>query len=254
MSDRKALIAGNWKMFKTGPEALQTASELARLAGSIAQVDIMIAPPFTALASVREAIKGSQISLGAQNVYWEAEGPFTGEISPAMLLDAGCRYVIVGHSERRQQFGETDELINRKVKSSMETGLIPVFCIGETEDQRESGETFSVLDKQIKMGLKEVFFTDPHALVVAYEPVWAIGTGKTASSQQAQEVHRFLRDRLADQYGRELADGLRILYGGSVKPGNVAELMSMPDLDGALVGGASLDPEVFAEIILYQNR
>jgi triosephosphate isomerase len=254
MSDRKVLIAGNWKMFKTGPEALQTATELVRRAGSITQVDIMIAPPFTALGSVREAIKGSQIALGAQNVYWEAEGPFTGEVSPAMLLDAGCRYVIVGHSERRQHFGETDEWINRKVKVSMETGLIPVFCIGETEGQRESGKTFSVLDKQIQMGLKEVFFEDSQALVVAYEPVWAIGTGKTASSQQAQEVHRFLRERLADQYGKGLADRLRILYGGSVKPDNVAELMSMPDLDGALVGGASLDPQIFAEIILYRNR
>ncbi|MFZ7126955.1 MAG: triose-phosphate isomerase [Desulfobacterales bacterium] len=251
MNERKPLIAGNWKMFKTGPEAVATARDLAQLVGGLSEVEVMIAPPFTALSSVNEALKGSVIALGAQNLHWEREGAFTGEIAPGMLSAAGCRFAIVGHSERRQYFGETDRSVNRKLRAALKEGLVPVFCVGETEAQREAGETFSVLDKQIKMGLEEVSFEDPGALVVAYEPVWAIGTGKTATADQAQEVHAFLRNQLATRLGESVAKGIRILYGGSVKPDNIAELMAKPDVDGALVGGASLKPDVFANIVLY---
>ncbi len=253
MSDRKPLIAGNWKMFKTGPEAVATARDLVEQVGAVTEVDIMIAPPFTALSAVHDALRNSAIALGAQTVHWETEGAYTGEISPSMLIAAGCRFVIIGHSERRQYFGETDETVNRRLRAAMKQGLVPVFCVGETEAQRETGETFSVLDKQIKMGLKEVFPEEPDALVLAYEPVWAIGTGKTATSAQAQEVHAFLRERLNDRFGETLAGAIRILYGGSVKPDNVTELMAMPDVDGALVGGASLKPEVFAQIVRYRK-
>lgn len=251
MNERKPLIAGNWKMFKTGPEAVATARDLAQLVGGLSEVEVMIAPPFTALSPVNEVLKGSVIALGAQNLHWEREGAFTGEIAPGMLSAAGCRFVIVGHSERRQYFGETDRSVNRKLRAALKEGLVPVFCVGETEAQREAGETFSVLDKQIKMGLEEVSFEDPGALVVAYEPVWAIGTGKTATADQAQEVHAFLRNQLATRLGESVAKGIRILYGGSVKPDNIAELMAKPDVDGALVGGASLKPDVFANIVLY---
>lgn len=253
MSERRPLIAGNWKMYKTGPEAAATARSLVDQVRKAADVDIMIAPPFTALASVLPEIRDTNIALGAQNVHWEAEGAYTGEIAPAMLKAAGCRYVIIGHSERRQFFGETDQTVNRKVRAVINQGLVPVFCIGETESQREARETFSVLDKQVKMGLEEVFLEGPEALVMAYEPVWAIGTGKTATAAEAQEVHAFLRERINDIWGQALSSAIRILYGGSVKPDNVSELMAMPDVDGALVGGASLKPEVFAEIVLYQK-
>ncbi len=253
MSSRTPLIAGNWKMYKTGPEASEAAGELVRLVGGAAGVDVMIAPPYTALEAVGKALSGSHIALGAQNVHWEAEGAFTGEVSPGMLAAAGCRFVIVGHSERRQYFGETDATVNRKIRSVLDTGMIPVFCVGETESQREAGDTFSVLDKQIQMGLEEVFLEGRPALVVAYEPVWAIGTGKTATSDQAQEVHDYIRGLLARRFDDATAAAVRILYGGSVKPGNAKELMAQPDVDGALVGGASLEPETFSQIVLFQN-
>ena len=194
----------------------------------------------------------SNIGLGAQNLFWEAQGAYTGEISAAMLVSAGCRYVIIGHSERRQFFGETDDSVNKKIKSAIQANLIPVMCIGETESERDADKTFSVLDKQVKMGLEGLSSEDLTSLVIAYEPVWAIGTGKTATSEQAQEVHRFLRSLIEKQYDESLAASIRILYGGSVKPGNVGELMAMPDIDGALVGGASLDPDVFSKIIHFQ--
>jgi len=251
MPQRKPLIAGNWKMFKTGPEAEATARHLAKLVGDDATVDIMIAPPFTALAAVSGVIEATPIALGAQNLYWEAEGAFTGEISPGMLKAAGCTYALVGHSERRQYFGESDDGVHRKTQAALESAIIPVVCIGETESQREAGETFSVLDKQIRLGLEGVSLRGPRDMVVAYEPVWAIGTGKTATKDQAQEAHAFIREQLAKALGSDLADGIRILYGGSVKPDNVKELMAMPDIDGALVGGASLKPEIFAEIIHF---
>jgi len=251
MENRKPLIAGNWKMFKTSPEAIDTASRLAELTAN-ANVDVMIAPPFTVLSVVAGAIKGSKVALGAQDLFWEVQGAFTGQISAPMLLSAGCSYVIIGHSERRQYFGETDETVNKKINAAVNADLIPVFCIGETERQRESKETFSVLDKQVKIGLKD--FSSDHLgkLVIAYEPIWAIGTGKTATTEQAQEVHGFVRSLIAESFSDSLAESVRILYGGSVKPDNIKELMNMPDIDGALVGGASLKAEVFSEIVLYQ--
>jgi len=254
MVHRRPLIAGNWKMFKTCSEAVETAKHLLMLVSKTTDVDVMIAPPFTALAQVSDVVKGSCISVGAQNLFWEAEGAYTGEISPSMLVSAGCRYVIIGHSERRQYFNETDESVNRKIKSSLKNGLIPVMCVGESEKERELSETFSVLDKQVKNGLEDFSPDDLKTLVIAYEPVWAIGTGKTATAEQAQEVHEFLRAMLEKKFGNRLAKSMRILYGGSVKPNNIAELMSMPDIDGALVGGASLDPETFSKIIQFQNR
>jgi triosephosphate isomerase len=252
MQNRRPLIAGNWKMFKTGAEAVETARQLVDLVADFSASDVMIAPPFTALAPVAEILKKSRIHLGAQNLYWENEGAFTGEISPLMLISAGCRYVIIGHSERRQYFGETDQSVNKRINAANTHGLIPIFCIGESEQQRESGQTFSVLDKQIKNGLKSLVADNLKTLVIAYEPVWAIGTGKTATSDQAQEVHQFLRSLVGDLFGETLAKAIRILYGGSVKPDNISELMARADIDGALVGGASLDAETFSKIAQFK--
>jgi triosephosphate isomerase len=253
MNERRPLIAGNWKMHKTGPEAVIAAAALKPLVAEATNVDVMIAPTFTALSQVAETVAGSNIKLGAQNLYWESQGAFTGEISAEMLKAAGCQYVIIGHSERRQFFGETDQTVNLKIEKASQSGLIPIFCIGETEAQREAGETFSVLDKQVKNGLVSLFSENLQTLVVAYEPVWAIGTGKTATTEQAQEVHAHVRQWFADAFSPEYAQRLRILYGGSVKPSNVKELMAMPDIDGALVGGASLDPETFSQLVNFQR-
>jgi triosephosphate isomerase (TIM) len=251
MQARRPLIAGNWKMYKTCEEAVATARRLASLVPDSAPAEVMIAPTYTALFPVAEAIRGSRVALGAQNLFWEKEGAFTGEISAGMLLSAGCTHVIIGHSERRQYFGETDETVNRRIRAALDAGLVPVFCIGETEAERDAEKTFSVLDKQVQMGLEGFSSADLAQLVVAYEPVWAIGTGKTATSDQAQEVHQYVRERLARIFGDELAGVVRILYGGSVKPDNVRELMGKPDVDGALVGGASLDPDIFIKIVTY---
>jgi triosephosphate isomerase len=252
MQNRKPLIAGNWKMFKTCAEAVDTARQLMDLVADISDTEVMIAPPFTVLASVAEILKKSRILLGAQNMYWEKEGAFTGEISPHMLVSAGCQYVIIGHSERRQYFGETDHSVNKKIIAANNHGLIPIFCIGESEQERESGQTFSVLDKQVKKGLERLFAENLKTLVIAYEPVWAIGTGKTATNDQAQEVHQFLRSLVAELFGEALAKSIRILYGGSVKPDNISELMARSDIDGALVGGASLDAETFSKIVQFK--
>jgi len=248
---RTPFIAGNWKMYKTNAESVATASRLVELVAETADVDIMIAPVFTAIDPVSKVVKGSRVGLGAQNLYWEKEGAYTGEISADMLVSAGCQYVIIGHSERRQYFGETDETVNQKISAAIAAKLIPVFCIGETESERESGNTFSVLDKQVKDGLKEKVVDDLGSIVIAYEPVWAIGTGKTATSDQAQEAHKYIRSLIDNNFGTALADSVRILYGGSVKPANVSELMAMPDIDGALVGGASLDAESFSQIVKF---
>jgi triosephosphate isomerase len=253
MDLRRPLIAGNWKMFKTGPEAVETTDRLVKLLSTTIDVDVMIAPPFTALALVSDMLKKTPISLGAQNLFWEAEGAFTGEISASMLVSAGCRYVIVGHSERRQYFGETDETVNKKIKAAVKNDLIPVMCIGESETERESKETFSVLDRQVQKGLKGFSADEMETLVIAYEPIWAIGTGKTATADQAQEIHLFLRAMLGKKFGNKLAKSLRILYGGSVKPDNITDLMTMPDIDGALIGGASLEPETFSKIVQFQK-
>ena len=253
MSKRKPFIAGNWKMYKTCSEAVETAKKIAGLVSGFKNVDVMIAPPFIALAQVHEAIKESSVLLGAQNLFWEKEGAYTGEISPGMIVSSGCGYVIIGHSERRQYFGETDKTVNKKIRSAVNNGLVPVICIGETEKERDAGDTFNILDKQIKMGLEGFSPDELQPVILAYEPVWAIGTGKTASSAQAQEVHRFLRSLIETLLGKKIAESIRILYGGSVKPENIGELMSMPDIDGALVGGASLDAEKFAGIINFKS-
>lgn len=253
MSSRTPLIAGNWKMHKTGLQAAEAAGQLKRRVEKATDVEVMIAPAFTALYQVARALEGSNIALGAQNLYWEKQGAFTGEVSSEMLVEAGCTHVIIGHSERRSFFGDTDETVNRKIRAALSAGLVPVFCVGETEAQREAGETFSVLDKQVRDGLKDFVFDDLTGLVVAYEPVWAIGTGKTASREQAQEAHQFIRSLLDKLFGNPFASAVRILYGGSVKPNNVRSLMEMPDVDGALVGGASLDPETFSKLVFYNQ-
>ncbi len=250
---RKPLIAGNWKMYKTVAEAVETARELVQCTSAV-NVDVMIAPPFTALAPVAEVVKGTNVALGAQNLFWKNEGAYTGEISPVMLTDIGCKYAIIGHSERRQYFGDTDESVNAKIRAALDHHLIPVFCVGETETQREAQETFSVLDKQVSKGL-EGFSSEALSgiLVIAYEPVWAIGTGKTATVDQVQEVHAFLRSLVEKRFDNLLAKTVRILYGGSVKPDNVTEIMNMPDVDGALVGGASLSAKIFNNIINFHH-
>jgi len=249
---RKPLIAGNWKMHKNSTKAVETAIRLVDLipAGTT-QHDIMIAPPFTALSQVYEIIKSTCVSLGAQNLYWEKKGAFTGEISSEMLASTGCKYVIIGHSERRQYFGETDETVNKKINAAICADLIPILCVGESAQERESEKTFSVLDKQIKNGLDNCSGDFLKTLVLAYEPVWAIGTGKTATTEQAQEVHQFLRSLIEKIFGNQLAKSIRILYGGSVKPDNIKNIMVMPDIDGVLVGGASLDSDTFYNIINF---
>lgn len=252
MKNRRPLIAGNWKMYKTAGEAAETASQLVRSVGEVTDVDMMIAPNFIALGAVYAAIKNSRVALGAQNLYWEDEGAYTGEISAPMLKSIGCRYCIIGHSERRQYFGETDETANKKVRVAIKAGLQPVFCVGETEKEREAEQTLSILDKQVKKGLEGLVSEQLDLLVIAYEPVWAIGTGKTATDDQAQEVHHFIRSLVKSNFGQALSDSVRILYGGSVKPDNIASLMVMPDIDGALVGGASLNAESFSKIIKYK--
>ena len=247
---RRPLIAGNWKMHKAISEAEELASGLVTACRELRETDIMVAPPLTAIAAVRQALADSPIALGAQDMHWEDHGAFTGEISPTMLIDAGCRYVILGHSERRQLFGETDESVNRKVRAAQSHKLTPVVCVGETEKERDREMTFEVVNRQMTAALEGSL----PELVIAYEPVWAIGTGRTATPAQAQEVHIAIRDRLAGQFGNEAADAVRILYGGSVKPGNVDELMAEADIDGALVGGASLEVTSFARICGFERR
>lgn len=248
MSDRKPLIAGNWKMFKTSDEAAETVRQLVVKTSVDVKVEVMIAPPFTALSSVANVIRDSGIGLGAQNLHWEPEGAFTGEISASMLVAEGCQYVIIGHSERRHLFHETDASVNKKIKAAIHAGLFPILCVGETETERENEQTFTVLDKQVKSGLEGLTAAALASLVIAYEPVWAIGTGLSASPEQVQEVHGWIRSRLRERLPTQ-AEGLRILYGGSVKPGNISGLLAVEDVDGALVGGASLDPEAFAALI-----
>jgi len=248
---RRYLIAGNWKMYKTVNEALAYVEAFKPLVAEETEREIMLAPPFTALDTMSQALKGTNIVLGAQNCHWEEQGAFTGEVSPKMLAELGVTYVILGHSERRHIFGETDEMIRRKVEAVLRHGLLPILCIGETIEEREAGKTFSVLERQIKEGLAGFTVADLKGLVVAYEPVWAIGTGKTATPELAEEAHAFSRKVLAEMFGEEFAEATRILYGGSVKPENVVGLMAQADIDGALVGGASLSPEVFAKIVRF---
>ncbi|MBF0467602.1 MAG: triose-phosphate isomerase [Desulfamplus sp.] len=250
---RAPLIAGNWKMFKTGSQAVATALRLAELSCDVKDTDIMIAPPFTALALVGEKIKASRIHLGAQNLFYEKEGAYTGEISANMLKEAGVSHVIIGHSERRQYFGENNEDVCKKIRAAVESSLVPVMCIGETELEKKDEKTFYVLDKQIENGLKGFRSDELSDLVIAYEPVWAIGTGKSATPDQAQQVHRYIRTKIQKMFGSNFAEETRIIYGGSVKPDNISELMNHDDVDGALVGGASLDADNFIQIIKF-NR
>ena len=243
------LIAGNWKLNNTLTESVELVGALKTMVKDVENVEILVSPPFTAISMLATKLAGSNVRLGAQNCYFEESGAYTGEVSAPLLKDAGCDYVIIGHSERRQIFGESNETINRKVKAVLSAGLSCILCIGETLEERESGEMFDVLTAQVKEGLAGV--TDLSNIVIAYEPVWAIGTGKTASSDQAQEVHSFVRGLVQGLYDQERAAAIRILYGGSVKPDNVDELMAQDDIDGALVGGASLKADDFARIVKF---
>jgi triosephosphate isomerase len=250
-SMRKPVIAGNWKLYKPATEALDLVGNILPLVAATRGVEIIVAPVFTVLSEVSRVLAGSNISLAGQDCFWEEEGAFTGEVSPRMLRDAGCSHVIIGHSERRQYFGETDESVNRKIKAALEGGLGVLFCIGETLEERESDKTFIVLKKQISGGLAGITRVQLEKIVIAYEPVWAIGTGRTATDNQAQEAHSFIREFLSGLYDEETADATRVLYGGSVKPENIKGLMTQPDIDGALVGGASLKPKSFAAIVNF---
>ena len=248
----RPLIAGNWKMFKTAGESLDFVRQLKEAVADIQERDVVIAPPFTSLYPVGEAVKGSRIYLAAQNLSDRIEGAYTGEISARMLIDTGCTYVIVGHSERRMLFGEQDETINRKTRMAIQSGLKPIFCIGETMEEWEAGKTFAVIEKQIKEGLNQLTTDDIRKILIAYEPAWAIGTGKTAAPEQAQEVHAYIRRVIARNYENGLAVNLPILYGGSVNPDNIGKLMAQPDINGTLVGGASLDVDSFVRMIKYK--
>jgi triosephosphate isomerase len=251
-SKRKPVIAGNWKMNMTATQARDLAAKLVPLVAGISDREIVLGPPFTSLAAVAETIKGTNIFLAAQNLHWEEKGAFTGEISADMLLDSGCKYVIIGHSERRQYFGETDETVNRKVRQALRKGLLPILCVGETLAEREAGKLSEVIGYQVTGGLKDISADDMQKIIVAYEPVWAIGTGKTATPDQANEVHALIRSKVRSLYDSHISEGLRIQYGGSVTPENVSQLMAMPDIDGALVGGASLKPESFAALVKFK--
>jgi triosephosphate isomerase len=246
---RKPFVAGNWKMHTTAASAAHLAASIVRGLGREDRVSVAVCPPFPYLAHVADALRGSSVALCAQNFYPEKEGAFTGEISSTMLLDIGCRYVIVGHSERRHVLGEKNDFLNRKVRAALAAGLRVIYCVGETLAQREANQTEAVLHEQLTGGLADVAVGDLKNLVLAYEPVWAIGTGRNATPQQAQEAHAFLRRRLGEQFGAEPAAALVIQYGGSVKPDNAASLMGQPDVDGALVGGASLHADSFLAIV-----
>lgn len=251
---RRPLIAANWKMHTTLGEASELARGVAEGCRDVRDADIVLIPPFTAIGKVRDEVHGSPILLGAQNLYWEEKGAFTGEISPVMLKDAGCDYVIVAHSERRQHFGETDKSANRKVLAALTHELIPILCVGETDAERDRGVTFVVIDRQVKEALKDVADSQLEKIVVAYEPIWAIGTGRTATPEQAEEVHQSIRGQLAKLFNADAAEAVRILYGGSVKPDNVDDLMAEVDIDGALVGGASLKVDSFNRICGFERR
>jgi triosephosphate isomerase len=246
---RIPVLAANWKMFKTTHETLAYVRELGALIKGVTGVEIIVAPPFTALATAAEAARNTRIGIAAQNLHFEKDGAFTGEVSATMIKDAGAGYAIVGHSERRRLFGETDENVNRKVRAAIAADLVPIVCIGETLEEREAGQMFAVLDRQIQNGLSGVTGTDVAGLIIAYEPVWAIGTGKNATPAEAGEAHEHIRSRLREGFGPEAADQCRIQYGGSVKPDNIQALIGLPDVDGALIGGASLQVASFYEMI-----
>lgn len=248
---RKPIIAGNWKMNKTTADGIQLAKDLAALVSDAKDVDIVVCPVFTILASVKEALAGTNISVGAQNIHWEAKGAFTGEISADMLKDVGATYTLVGHSERRQYFGETDETVNKRTKAALAAGIVPIVCVGESLEEREGNITEKVVGGQVIAGLEGLTAEQVAGLVIAYEPVWAIGTGRTASSDDANAVCAFVRKTVAEKFGADTAAKVRIQYGGSVKADNIAELMAKSDIDGALVGGAALDAAGFSKIVKF---
>ncbi|HLA48414.1 MAG: triose-phosphate isomerase [Nitrospinae bacterium RIFCSPLOWO2_12_39_16] len=246
---RKPLIVGNWKMNNTTAESVDLTEKLKRLIKDMAVVEVVVAPPFTSLDKVRDAIKGSNIKLGAQNLFWEDKGAYTGEVSPLMIRDLDCEYVIIGHSERREYFKESDEIINKKIKAALRNKLKAIVCVGESLKEREEDKTMQVIESQVKKGLQGLSLSEAKELIIAYEPVWAIGTGRNATPAQANEVHTYIRKLLSQIFNEGIASNIKILYGGSVKPSNSAELMSEKEIDGALVGGASLEADSFAEIV-----
>ncbi|MCF7916451.1 MAG: triose-phosphate isomerase [Candidatus Omnitrophica bacterium] len=246
---RKPFIAGNWKMNKTAQETADLGAKLKENVGNFKEADILICPPFTSLVAAKEAVKDSVIDLGAQNMHWENSGAFTGEISPEMIKSLDCKFVIIGHSERRKYFSETNQEINKKIKAAISAGLLPIVCVGETLEQREQGQEKNVIEEQLREGFDSLTESDLEKITVAYEPVWAIGTGKTATGDQAEAMHNFIREWIKKEFSPSQAEKLRILYGGSVKPNNIKELMNQDDIDGALVGGASLKSEDFTAII-----
>jgi triosephosphate isomerase len=254
MTMRTPFIAANWKMFKTVHEAVVFVKEFRSMVKDIDDVEIVVAPPFTAVHAVAEAARNTPIGVSGQNLHWEREGAFTGEVSGAMLREAGAEYVIIGHSERRRLFGETDETVNRKLAAAFASKLTPIVCIGETLEEREADQTADVLDRQIKHGLDAMTGDQVGALVIAYEPVWAIGTGRNATPEQAAEAHAHIRGRLRQWFGAPAADHCHVIYGGSVKPDNISELVVLPDVDGALVGGASLDVRGFFDIVARSRK
>lgn len=246
------LIAGNWKMNKTVADAREMVFSLISMIVS-SEVEVVLAPPFTALHAVHDIIRGTKVKLGAQDLFWEDKGTYTGEVSPPMLIDIGCSYVIVGHSERREHFGETNASVNKKIMAALKNGLTPIMCIGETIQERETGKTFMVLENEILEGLRGISTEQVRGIVIAYEPIWAIGTGKTARPEEANEAHLFIRGRVRDIFGKDGSEVLRIIYGGSVIPENIDSLMAQPEIDGALVGGASLKAESFARIVNFRR-
>ncbi|OGW75031.1 MAG: triose-phosphate isomerase [Omnitrophica bacterium RBG_13_46_9] len=246
---RRPIIAGNWKMNKTSEEAILLSNGIKRDLFDIQNIEIVLCPPFTSLSDVRDVILDTNIILGAQNMHWQAEGAFTGEIAPGMLKHIGCKYVIIGHSERRIYFGETNETVEKKVRAALKENLSPILCVGEKLKERENGKTFDVVSEHVEKGLLGVGEKEILDVVIAYEPVWAIGTGKNATPDQAQEVHKFIRGILSDKYGKEISDNVRIQYGGSVNPDNIADLIKEKDIDGALVGGASIKEGSFVDLV-----
>jgi triosephosphate isomerase len=246
---RKKVIAGNWKMNNDLNGTVNLISELKKGVNDQTKATVIVCPPFTSLETAQTLLKDSLIKFGAQNMYFEESGAFTGEISPSMLKSVGCEYVILGHSERRTIFGESDQIINKKIKTAIKHNLKPIFCIGETLEEREKGVTFEIIEKQIRFGLEGLTESELSTMIIAYEPVWAIGTGKTASNEQAQEVHEFIRNLITKLFSADFAQKLIIQYGGSVKPENAKELLGQPDIDGALVGGACLKADSFLKII-----
>ncbi|MCD6134982.1 MAG: triose-phosphate isomerase [Candidatus Omnitrophica bacterium] len=246
---RKPFIAGNWKMHKSIKEAAELANEIKRRFYDFDRAEIVLAPPFTALAAVADIIASTPVKLAAQNMFWEKEGAFTGEVSPLMLKDAGCSYVILGHSERRAYFCESDENVNKKIKAALREGILPIVCVGERLEEREAGKTIEVVERQLRGALEEIKEEEARKIVIAYEPVWAIGTGKTAAPNQAEEVHKFIRETIGKLYTEDTSSDILVIYGGSVKPENITFLIKEEDIDGALVGGASLESDKFIKII-----